>query len=137
MFSDYKFPCRYAQQTDAGQLTRSVLLEPRATINVKPKQLMWCSHGAAISDLEESQLFYFQARSIDIETARKALIFSFATEVVERISDSSTTKKVEAHIRELLDPVPSSKSLLVMYIYITSILTNLLIYWNNNCDQYK
>ncbi|KAG9155104.1 hypothetical protein Leryth_011090 [Lithospermum erythrorhizon] len=100
--------------TDAGQLTRSLLLEPRATINVKPNlQIIAddvkCSHGAAISDLEESQLFYFQARGIDTETARKALIFSFAAEVVERISDNSTKKKVEAHIRELLDPMPSSK----------------------------
>ncbi|GAA0149229.1 hypothetical protein LIER_08458 [Lithospermum erythrorhizon] len=104
---------RYAQQTDAGQLTRSLLLEPRATINVKPNlQIIAddvkCSHGAAISDLEESQLFYFQARGIDTETARKALIFSFAAEVVERISDNSTKKKVEAHIRELLNPMPSS-----------------------------
>ncbi|KAJ4848023.1 hypothetical protein Tsubulata_009356, partial [Turnera subulata] len=51
---------RYAQQTDAGQLTRTLLLEPRATVNVKPNlQIIAddvkCSHGAAISDLEESQ----------------------------------------------------------------------------------
>ncbi|KAL3610284.1 hypothetical protein D5086_001304 [Populus alba] len=39
-----------------------------------------CSHGAAISDLEETQLFYFQARGIDLETARKALVFSFGAE---------------------------------------------------------
>lgn len=105
---------RYAQQTDAGQLTRTLLLEPRATINVKPNlQIIAddvkCSHGAAISDLEESQLFYFRARGIDRETARKALIFSFAAEVVESISDNSTRKKVQAHIRELLEPKLSSK----------------------------
>ncbi|KAK4349614.1 hypothetical protein RND71_032369 [Anisodus tanguticus] len=100
---------RYAQQTDAGQLTRSLLLEPRATVNVKPNlQIIAddvkCSHGAAISDLEEDQLFYFRERGIDAETARKALIFSFAAEVVDRFPNASIRKKVETHIRELLDP---------------------------------
>ncbi|KAJ8552700.1 hypothetical protein K7X08_020093 [Anisodus acutangulus] len=100
---------RYAQQTNAGQLTRSLLLEPRATVNVKPNlQIIAddvkCSHGAAISDLEEDQLFYFRARGIDAETARKALIFSFAAEVVDRFPNASIRKKVETHIRDLLDP---------------------------------
>lgn len=101
---------RYAQQTDAGQLTRSLLLEPRATVNVKPNlQIIAddvkCSHGAAISDLEENQLFYFQARGVDLETARKALIFSFGAEVIERLPSTSLQKKVESHIKELLNPI--------------------------------
>ena len=101
--------CRYAQRTDAGQLTRSLLLEPRATVNVKPNlQIIAddvkCSHGAAISDLEENQLFYFLARGIDLETARKALILSFGGEVIERLPYSSIRKKVETHIKALLEP---------------------------------
>ncbi|KAK2998427.1 hypothetical protein RJ639_024632 [Escallonia herrerae] len=56
---------RHVQQTDAGQLTRSRILEPRASVNAKPNlpiiaDDVKCSHGAAISDLEESQLFYFR-----------------------------------------------------------------------------
>lgn len=100
---------RYAQQTDAGQLTRSLLLEPRATVNVKPNlQIIAddvkCSHGAAISDLEEDQLFYFRARGIDLETARKAIIFSFGAEVIERFPYKSVRQRVETHIKELLEP---------------------------------
>ncbi|XP_057977140.1 protein ABCI7, chloroplastic [Malania oleifera] len=100
---------RYAQQTDAGQLTRSLLLEPRATVNVKPNlQIIAddvkCSHGAAISDLEEDQLFYFRARGVDLETARKALVFSFGAEVVERLPHNIMRKKVESHIKGLLEP---------------------------------
>ena len=107
--------CRYAQQTDAGQLTRSLLLEPRATVNVKPNlQIIAddvkCSHGAAISDLEENQLFYFLARGIDLETARKALIFSFGGEVIERLPYSSIRKKVETHIKALLEPTLKDSS---------------------------
>ncbi|KAL8053790.1 hypothetical protein ABFX02_05G097100 [Erythranthe guttata] len=105
---------REAQQTDAGQLTRSLLLKPRATVNVKPNlQIIAddvkCSHGAAIYDLEENQLFYFQARGIDIETARRALIFSFASEVIQRFSDASVRKKVETLIRTLLDSTLSPR----------------------------
>ncbi|XP_074264704.1 protein ABCI7, chloroplastic [Silene latifolia] len=98
---------RYAQQTDAGQLTRSLLLVPQATVNVKPNlQIIAddvkCSHGAAISDLEDDQLFYFLARGIDLETARKALIFSFGSEVIERIPFAYVKEKAKRHINELL-----------------------------------
>ncbi|KAH9616448.1 hypothetical protein KSS87_011727 [Heliosperma pusillum] len=98
---------RYAQQTNAGQLTRSLLLVPQATVNVKPNlQIIAddvkCSHGAAISDLEDDQLFYFLARGIDLETARKALIFSFGAEVIERIPFAYVKEKAKRHITELL-----------------------------------
>ncbi|KAK4486451.1 hypothetical protein RD792_009129 [Penstemon davidsonii] len=100
---------RDAQQTDAGQLTRSLLLEPRATVNIKPNlQIIAddvkCSHGAAISDLEQNQLFYFQARGIDIAAARRALIFSFAAEVIERFPEKSVQNKAESLITKLLIP---------------------------------
>ncbi|KAK7367675.1 hypothetical protein VNO80_09693 [Phaseolus coccineus] len=100
---------RYAQQTDAGQLTRSLLLEPRATVNVKPNlQIVAddvkCSHGAAISDLEESQLLYFQARGIDQKTARRVLIFAFGGEVIDKFPCSSIRDRVRSQIKNLLDP---------------------------------
>lgn len=57
---------RGAQKTDAGQVSRNLLLGPRATVNVKPNlQIVAddvrCTHGAAISDLEEDQLFYLRS----------------------------------------------------------------------------
>lgn len=63
-----------------------------------------CSHGAAISDLEEDQLFYFQARGIDLKTAKKALVLSFGEEVMGQLPYKSIKDKVERHVRELLDP---------------------------------
>lgn len=56
---------RLAQKTDAGQLSRNLLLVPRATVNVKPNlQIIAddvkCTHGCAISDLSEEELFYFR-----------------------------------------------------------------------------
>ncbi len=106
-FLQVKTFCRYAQQTDAGQLSRSLLLAPRATVNVKPNlQIIAddvkCSHGAAISDLEEEQLFYFRARGIDAETARSALVFSFGAEVLQHLSYESLRKRVEALVKGFL-----------------------------------
>ncbi|XP_057520331.1 protein ABCI7, chloroplastic [Amaranthus tricolor] len=106
---------RNAQQTDAGQLTRSLLLVPQATVNVKPNlQIIAddvkCSHGAAISDLEDDQLFYFQARGIDLETARRALIFSFGAEVIDQIPFAHVREKTKSRITELLDPTKIKSS---------------------------
>ncbi|XP_028762445.1 protein ABCI7, chloroplastic [Neltuma alba] len=103
---------RYAQQTDAGQLTRSLLLEPRATVNVKPNlQIVAddvkCSHGAAISDLEESQLFYFQARGVDTNTARKILVLAFGGEIINKLPYPSIRESVQRQIKQLLDPAPN------------------------------
>lgn len=97
---------RFAQQTDAGQMTRTLLLAPRATANIKPNlQIIAddvkCSHGAAISDLEEDQLFYFQARGIDIKTARDALIFSFGSEILAQIPFEPYRKSISNQVKEL------------------------------------
>ena len=56
---------KMAQKTDAQQMSRNLLLCPRATVNVKPNlQIIAddvkCTHGCTVSDLEEEELFYFQ-----------------------------------------------------------------------------
>ncbi|KAL8253876.1 hypothetical protein R6Q59_032097 [Mikania micrantha] len=99
----------YTQRTDAGQLTRSLVLEQRATVNVKPNlQIIAddakCSHGAAICDLKEDQLCYLQARGIDLKTARKALIVSFGAEVIDQFPSNDLRKKGKLHVKKLLDP---------------------------------
>ncbi|GFH10688.1 Fe-S cluster assembly protein SufD, partial [Haematococcus lacustris] len=55
---------RRAQRSDAGQLSRNLLLANRATVNVKPNlQIIAddvkCTHGCAVSDLSDEELFYF------------------------------------------------------------------------------
>lgn len=106
---------RYAQQTDAGQLTRTLLLAPRATANVKPNlQIIAddvkCSHGATISDLEDDQLFYFLARGIDLETARDALVFSFGSEVVSKLQYEPLQKETANYLKSILTTQKLSQS---------------------------
>ena len=59
---------KLAQNTDAQQLSRNLLLVPRATVNVKPNlQIIAddvkCTHGCAVSDLQEEELFYFRCEA--------------------------------------------------------------------------
>ncbi|GBG70073.1 hypothetical protein CBR_g5706 [Chara braunii] len=107
---------RYAQQTDAGQLSRNLLLAPRATVNVKPNlQIIAddvkCTHGATVSDLEEEQLFYFRARGIDAVSARSALVFSFGAEVLEEFPYEDLAKRLEGTVKRALaeEGVPSRR----------------------------
>lgn len=121
---------RLAQKTDAGQLSRNLLLVPRATVNVKPNlQIIAddvkCTHGCAISDLEEDELFYFASRGIDKDTARQArqgvrvplaprflrlipwsslqaLVYSFGLEVVNQIEYQALRDRIARAIKAKL-----------------------------------
>ena len=73
-----------AQKTDAQQLSRNLLLVPRATVNVKPNlQIIAddvkCSHGCAVSDLEEDQMFYFRYALAQFMNAPKMSVLLWQT----------------------------------------------------------
>lgn len=96
-----------AQRTDAGQLSRNLLLVPKATVNVKPNlQIIAddvkCTHGCAVSDLSEDELFYFRARGIDAETARQALVYSFGAEVVQLLEHKDLMERTRQTIESKL-----------------------------------
>lgn len=79
-----------AQQTDAGQSCRGLLLSDRAHIDAKPQLEIFaddvkCAHGAAIGQLDPEELFYLQSRGLSVERARNLLTYAFAAEVIERI----------------------------------------------------
>mmetsp|Transcript_19381 Transcript_19381/g.41937 ORF Transcript_19381/g.41937 Transcript_19381/m.41937 type:complete len:485 (+) Transcript_19381:93-1547(+) len=104
---------KLAQQTDARQLSRNLLLVPRATVNVKPNlQIIAddvkCTHGCAVSDLSDEELFYFRARGIDAATARQALVASFGAEVVQRLQYKSLLARIQADVAAMLKDVDLS-----------------------------
>jgi Fe-S cluster assembly protein SufD len=98
---------KHAQRTDAGQLSRNLLLVPKATVNVKPNlQIIAddvkCTHGCAVCDLSDDELFYFRARGIDAETARQALVYSFGAEVVQLLGHDELVKRMRRLIEDSL-----------------------------------
>jgi Fe-S cluster assembly protein SufD len=81
-----------AQKVDAHQLSRNLVLSPRAAIDTKPELEIYaddvkCSHGAAVGDLDEAALFYLRARGIPADEARHMLIEAFAREALDLIEE--------------------------------------------------
>lgn len=94
---------RLAQKTDAGQLSRNLLLVPKATVNVKPNlQIIAddvkCTHGCAVSDLSDEELFYFRARGVSYEQARQSLVYSFGAEVVQQLKHKTLVARIQQDI---------------------------------------
>jgi Fe-S cluster assembly protein SufD len=81
-----------AQQTDAHQLSRNLIIGRRAVIDTKPELEIYaddvkCAHGASVGDLDEAALFYLRARGIPAEEARRMLIDGFLREAVDGVDD--------------------------------------------------
>lgn len=93
---------KLAQRTDAKQITRNLLLVPKATVNARPNlQIIAddvkCTHGCTVSDLEEEELFYIQSRGLTKEIARSLLVSGFGTEI---ISGMKGGEKFKEYVRE-------------------------------------
>jgi len=81
-----------AQQVEAAQTNRNLLLSPTATMNTRPQLEIYAddvkaSHGATTGQLDDSALFYMQQRGIAREHARRMLIGAFMKDVVLTIDD--------------------------------------------------
>lgn len=79
-----------AQMTDAGQLSRNLLMSPQAKVDTKPQleiiaDNVKCSHGATVSQLDEDEMFYLQSRGLDDFTSRHLLIDAFAGEILNQL----------------------------------------------------
>jgi len=81
-----------AQQTDAYQTNRNLLLSNAAEANSLPgleiqANDVKCSHGATTSQIEDEELFYMRARGIPLQKAQELIVYGFFEEVLERIDN--------------------------------------------------
>ncbi|GAC1506445.1 MAG: Fe-S cluster assembly protein SufD [Chamaesiphon sp.] len=105
VFNGKVFVPKAAQLTDAGQLSRNLLLSSKARVDTKPQleitaDNVKCSHGATVSQLEDDEVFYLQSRGIDADNARNLLIYAFATEIIEQIPIASVRKILSQMVRK-------------------------------------
>jgi Fe-S cluster assembly protein SufD len=108
VFNGRIFVPKLAQQTDASQLSRNLLLSSKARIDTKPElqivaDNVKCAHGATVSQLEDDEVFYLQSRGIDAVAARKLLKFAFAVEVINKIPVESLRQTLTDLIRAKSD----------------------------------
>lgn len=98
-----------AQQTDAQQQNRNLLLSRNAEIDTKPQLEIYaddvkCSHGATIGQLDHESLFYLRSRGIDESTARSLLSFAFANEVICRMDNAAIRSYLEQQLHQKYTP---------------------------------
>ena len=86
---------RGAQQTDAEQSVKAMLLDRGATANCKPELEIFaddvkCAHGATVGELDAMQLFYAESRGLDPAGARALLLEGF---VMGAVGDGQRTRR--------------------------------------------
>ena len=96
-----------AQQTEAYQTNRNILLSRHAEMLTEPQLEIYAddvkaSHGATTGQLDESALFYMQQRCIDRDTAAKLLLCAFFNEVIETLLDTQLQEELVEKINRIL-----------------------------------
>ena len=102
-----------AQQTDATQSNRNLLLSRNAEVDTKPQLEIYaddvkCAHGATVGQLDERMVFYLRARGLDEARARALLTYGFARDLVDRMEHAPVREMVAAAV---LDRLPGSDDL--------------------------
>ncbi len=88
-----------AQQTEAHQTNRNLLLSETAEMRTQPQLEIYAddvkaTHGASTGQLDESALFYMQQRGIDKQKARQLLVNAFMKEVLNTIGDERVREQL-------------------------------------------
>ena len=101
---------RGAQQTDAEQSVKAMLLDRGATANCKPELEIFaddvkCAHGATVGEIDPMQLFYAESRGLDPASARALLLEGFVMGLWETARDADAICEAS---REALRRVSSS-----------------------------
>jgi Fe-S cluster assembly protein SufD len=79
-----------AQQTDAYQANRNLLLSDKAKADSMPileiqADDVRCTHGATVGQLDEEQLFYLKSRGLPRVAAEQIIVEGFFAEVLDKV----------------------------------------------------
>ena len=107
VFNGKIFVKQDAQKTNAFQSSKAILLSDEASINSKPQLEIFaddvkCSHGAAIGQLSDDEIFYLLARGIHKEDARSILTYAFASQIIETIAIEELKVYLDNKLKERL-----------------------------------
>jgi Fe-S cluster assembly protein SufD len=99
-----------AQQTDAFQESRNLLLSKRAHADAIPgleilANDVRCTHAAAIAQIDKDQLFYLRSHGLPDPIARRLVIEGFLAAIVERFDEGSVRRVVTHALEERLERV--------------------------------
>ena len=96
-----------AQQTDAFQESRNLLLSPEAHADAIPgleilADDVRCTHAAAVAQVDKEQLFYLTSRGLGEAAAKTLIIEGFLESLVERLAEGPVRDEVSAALERRL-----------------------------------
>jgi Fe-S cluster assembly protein SufD len=102
-----------AQQTDAFQESRNLLLSKRAHADAIPgleieANDVRCTHAAAIAQIDPDQVYYLMARGIPRPVATRLVIEGFLAELVERFPEGPVRERLARALQARLETVLGS-----------------------------
>ena len=107
VFNGKIFVKQDAQKTNAFQSSKAILLSDEASINSKPQLEIFaddvkCSHGAAIGQLSDDEIFYLLARGIHKADAKSILTYAFASQIIATIAIDELRAYLDNKLKERL-----------------------------------
>ena len=104
VFNGKVFVTKEAQETDATQLNRNLMISPKARVDTKPELQITadnvkCAHGATVSQLEADEIFYLRSRGLNENDANQLLIDAFAGEIIDRLGIESLKIRITETIK--------------------------------------
>jgi Fe-S cluster assembly protein SufD len=99
-----------AQETDAFQESRNLLLSKRAHADAIPgleilANDVRCTHAAAVAQVDPEQLFYLRAHGLPEAVASRLVVEGFLAELVERFEAGPTREALAAALERRLGTV--------------------------------
>lgn len=93
-----------AQKASSEQLNKNLLLSSSAEIDSKPELEIHAddvkaTHGSAIGQISDEEIFYLRSRAIPEATAREMLALGFVEDLILRISSPEMTEKLRPLLR--------------------------------------
>ncbi len=90
-------------ETDAGQTSRSLVLQPTAQADTRPWLEIFaddvkCTHGATVGRLDDEAIFYLRTRGLAEAEARTMLIGAFVNEITDTIHLPTLRSHIESVI---------------------------------------
>jgi Fe-S cluster assembly protein SufD len=107
VFNGHVIVRKDAQQTNAYQTNKNILLTDKASIESKPFLEIYaddvkCSHGATVGQLDADAMFYIRSRGISESNARILLMYAFAAEVVNKIEIPELRQRIDDMVKKRL-----------------------------------
>jgi Fe-S cluster assembly protein SufD len=99
-----------AQQTDAFQECRNLLLTKRAHADAIPgleiqANDVRCTHAAAVAQVDPEQLFYLRSRGLRADVAKRLIIEGFLAALVERFEAGPVRERLAEALEHRLERV--------------------------------